>query len=122
MDLLVTHPEIGVVSLFLLAVGLHVAVGAALHHFRLKDFDWNKFGAFVETDLASTRAIVIGVSFASTLFTTAFTGGDLKLAFGPAFVVLVASCASATLPILRDTLYEVQQLVTGTPVPQLRHA
>jgi len=107
------HPEVAAVVIFLLAVAAHVGVGALLHLLRLHDFDWHKLGQFVEADLASTRAKVILVTFLGTLATTTFPGSDWRAAFIPAFATLAASCAAATLPVLRDTLYELVQLISG---------
>lgn len=108
------HPEVAAVVIFLLAVAAHVIVGALLHLLRLGDFDWHRLGQFVEADLASTRAKVILVTFLGTLLTTTIPGGDWRAAFIPAFAALAASCAAATLPVLRDALYELVELISGT--------
>lgn len=123
--LMVAHPEVAAVLVFLAAVGAHVAVGAALHLFRLHDFDWGKLGQFVEHDFATARGIAILVAFLTTLATTVVPGSDFRAAFVPAFAALAASCGAATLPIARDTLYELVQLVGGaspapTPAPAPR--
>lgn len=115
------HPEVAAVVIFLLAVAAHVAVGAALHLVRLHDFDWSKLGQFVEADLAATRGIAILITFLLTVATTTLPGSDWRAAFTPAFLTLVASCAAATLPIARDTLYELIELLSGVnPKPAAR--
>lgn len=110
------HPEVATVVVFLLAVAAHVAVGALLHLLRRRDFDWHRLGAFVEQDMASLRGLAILTTFVLTLLTTTY-GGDWAAAWGPAFGSLVAACAAATLPILRDTGYELLELMTGTAYP-----
>lgn len=110
------HPEVAAVMVFLGAVAAHVLVGALLHLVRLHDFDWHKLGAFVEQDFATTRGIAILVTFLTTLVTTVVPGSDWKAAFTPAFLALAASCAAATLPVLRDTFYELVQLLSGKTV------
>lgn len=113
LALLLAHPEVTAVLLFLIATGLHVAVGAALHAFRLHDFDWGKLGMFVEQDWATKRGIAILATFLTTLATNLGPNADWRAAYVPAFLALAASCASATLPIARDTLYELVYLVSG---------
>ncbi len=108
------HPEVGAVLLFLTALALNVVVGALLHLTRLGDFDWHRLGAFVEEDLVSSRGAAILVTFLLTLATSTVPGADWRAAYAPAFATLAASCAAATLPLLRDTLYEFIQLLTGT--------
>ena len=112
INLLHQHPEAGVVALFLIAVGAHVTVGAALH-LRLRDFDWHKLGGFVEQDFATTRGKAILVTFVLSLVTQLAGGSAWKAAFGVSLAALVASCSAATLPVVRDTLYELVQLVSG---------
>lgn len=115
------HPEVAAVLVFLAAVAAHVLVGALLHATRLHDFDWGKLGQFVEHDFASTRGLAILVTFLTTLATTVAPGTDFRAAFAPAFLALAASCGAATLPVVRDTLYELIQLVSGAnpaPVPK----
>lgn len=112
--LLQAHPEVAAVLVFLLAVAAHVLVGAAVHLLRIHDWDWGKLGQFVEADFASTRGIAILVTFVMTLATTIAPGSDWRAAFTPAFLALAASCAAATLPVLRDTLYELVWLLSGT--------
>jgi hypothetical protein len=113
-----THPEVAAVVIFLLAVAAHVLVGATLHLVRLHDFDWHRLGAFVEQDFATVRGLAILTTFVLTLMTTTAPGQDWHAAFAPAFAALVASCAAATLPVVRDTLNELMQLVVGRPAPQ----
>ena len=111
--LLQAHPEVAAVVIFLLAVAAHVVVGALLHLIRLRDFDWHRLGAFVEQDFATTRGAAILVTFLTTLVTTTVPGADWRAAFLPAFAALAASCAAATLPVLRDTFYELISLLSG---------
>lgn len=121
LALLQAHPEVATVLVFLVALGAHVAVGAALHLLRLHDFDWHKLGQFVEHDMASVRGVAILTTFLLTVATTTLPGADWRAAFGPAFATLVASCAAATLPIVRDTIYELIELVSGiNPKPAAR--
>ena len=112
-QLFTQHPEVGVVLIFLLAVASHVTVGALLHWLRLKDFDWHKLGGFVEQDFATTRGLSILSTFVMTMVTQLTAVSSWKAAFGVSLAALVASCAAATLPVLRDTLYEALQLLTG---------
>jgi hypothetical protein len=112
-SLIQAHPEVAAVVIFLLAVAAHVVVGALLHLVRLHDFDWHRLGAFVEQDFATARGLAILVTFLTTLVTTTVPGADWRAAFVPAFAALAASCAAATLPVLRDTLHELVELVTG---------
>lgn len=115
------HPEVGAVVVFLAAVAAHITIGALLHATRLHDFDWGKLGLFVEHDFATARGLAILTTFLLTLTTTVVPGSDFRAAFGPAFATLAASCAAATLPILRDTLSELGQLVNGVnPAPARR--
>ncbi len=114
--LIMVHPEVATVLIFLLAVLAHVVVGALLHLLRLHDFDWHRLGAFVEQDFATTRGLAILTTFVLTLATTTIPGGDWHAAFGPAFLALVGAAAAATLPVVRDTLYELVWLVSGVPV------
>lgn len=116
VNLAQAHPEVAAVMIFLVAVAAHVLVGALLHLVRLHDFDWHRLGAFVEQDFATARGIAILVTFLTTLATTTVPGADWRAAFVPAFAALAASCAAATLPVLRDTLYELVQLVSGREV------
>ena len=123
LQLAQAHPEVFAVGVFVMALGTHITVGALLHLVRLRDFDWRKLGRFVEQDMATTRGVAILVTLLLTLSTTIVPGSDWHAAFGPAFATLVASCAAATLPIVRDTLYELVQLLTGTnPRPAPRPA
>ena len=113
LGLLRQHPEAGVVALYLIAIGSHAAVGALLHLLRLGDFDWHKLGNFVEQDLLTTRGAAIAVTFATSLLTQLSNGSNWHAAFGVSLAALVASCSAASLPIARDTLYELLQLVSG---------
>ena len=116
--LLHAHPEVGVVALYLVALGAHVVVGASLHAVRLRDFDWHKLGAFVEQDFSSSRGKAILVAFVLSLVTQLSQSASWKAAFGVSLAGLVAACGAATLPVVRDTLYELVQLVSGVnPAP-----
>jgi hypothetical protein len=103
------------VLVFLAALGAHVGVGGLLHLVRLHDFDWHRLGAFVEQDFATKRGVAILTTFVMTLLTTVMPG-EWRAAFGVAFLALSASCASATLPILRDTAYELVELLSGAKI------
>lgn len=111
------YPEVGAVLAYLAAVAAHVAVGALVHLFRLHDFDWHKLGAFIEQDFATRRGLAIGSTFVLTLMTTIAPGADWSVAFIPAFAALAAACAAGTLPVVRDTLRELLQLVSGQEPP-----
>lgn len=118
---LAAHPDVAAVTLFLAALTAHVAVGAALHLVRLHDFDWHKLGAFVEQDMATARGLVILTTFLLDVLTRVVsattppqTAAELRLLVMPAVVSLVAACGASVLPILRDTLRELMQLVSGT--------
>lgn len=118
----VQNPAVLPVLVFLAAVALHILCGAALHLLRLHDFDWGKFGEFVEHDFAVARGIAILVTFvmavaaqlASTAVGNHLTVELLAAIVVPPWLALVASCGSAVLPILRDSLYDFVQLLTGT--------
>lgn len=111
------HPEVAAIGAYLAALAAHVGVGVALHATRLADFSWDKIGQFMETDLWSRRAGVMLVTFVGTVITTTTPNADIRSAFGPAFATLVVSATAATLPILRDTLTELGQLIGGIPAP-----
>lgn len=109
------HPEVVALGAYLLALAAHVGVGVALHATRLADFSWDKIGQFMESDLWSKRAGVMLITFIGTVVTTTSPNGDIRSAFGPAFATLVVSATASTLPIVRDTLRELVQLVSGIP-------
>lgn len=110
------HPEVATLLVYLAALGAHVGVGILLHAVRIRDFDWAKVGQFIEADLFTAQAAVMLTTFLLTLLTTIEPNSDWKAAFTPAFVTLVASAGASTLPIVRDTLRELVQLVGGVPV------
>lgn len=111
------HPEVVALGAYLLALGAHVGVGVALHATRLADFSWDKIGQFMESDLWSKRAGVMLVTFIGTVVTTTSPNADIRSAFGPAFATLVVSATASTLPLVRDTLTELGQLIGGVPAP-----
>lgn len=119
---LAAHPDVAAVTLFLAALGAHVLVGALLHLVRLHDFDWHRLGAFIEQDAATARGLAILTTFLLDVVTRlasaspGASAADLRLLVMPAVVSLVAACGASILPLLRDTVYELVQLVTGFPV------
>src|SRR5262249_45124324 len=123
INLLRQHPEVGVVALYAIALGSHATVGALLHLLRLGDFDWHKLGGFIEQDLVTTRGLAVLTLAASSLLTQLSSGATLQAAFHVALAGLVAASAAATAPIVRDTLYELLQLVAGVNLsPKLMDA
>lgn len=110
----ITNPAVTPVWCFLGAIALHVIVGTALHLFRLRDFDWAQLGKFVENDYAVVRGIAILTTGVLTLSASFLPGADLQAAFVVCWVAFVGACGSATLPILRDCLYDFIELVSGT--------
>lgn len=117
--LLRAHPEVATVLVYLAVLGAHVVVGMLLHALRLRDFAWDRVGQWIEEDVWTARGGAILVTFLMTLVTTIAPGSDWRAAFVPAFATLVAACAASTMPILRDTLYELVQLITGSdPAPR----
>jgi hypothetical protein len=112
------HPEVATLGVYLAVLAVHVAVGMTLHATRLRDFDWQHMGAFLETDLWSKRAGVMLASFVLTLVSSVAPSSDLRAAFLPAFLTLVAAAAASTAPLLRDTFTDLVHLLTGVgPVP-----
>lgn len=113
LDLFRAHPEVATLLVYLVALAAHVGVGILLHAFRIHDFDWGKVGQFIGADLWTAQAGVMLTTFLLALATTLTPSSDWHAAFVPAFGVLVASAAASTLPIVRDTLRELVQLVGG---------
>lgn len=117
-NLAATYPLVAPPVIFLAAVLAHVVVGVLVHLIRRRDFDWHALGAFVEQDMATTRAKVIAIAFLSGLAVVVLvpssSAADLKAATLPVFATLAAACTAATLPILRDTVYSLIELVSGS--------
>jgi hypothetical protein len=115
------HPEVATLFAYLAVLGAHVGVGMLLHAVRLGDFDWGKVGQWIEADVWTARGGAILVTFLLTLVTTTVPGADWRAAFTPAFLALVAAAGASILPIARDTLYELMQLISGVdPKPAAR--
>lgn len=111
--LLQAHPEVATVLVYLAALAAHVGVGMLLHAVRLHDFAWDRVGQWIEADVWTARGGAILTTFLLTLITTTVPGSDWRAAFAPAFATLVAATGASTLPIVRDTLYELVQLFSG---------
>ncbi len=121
LALLRAHPEVAVVLGYLAALGAHVGVGMLLHAIRLHDFAWDRVGQWIEADAWTARGGAILVAFLLTLIAATLPGSDWRAAFTPAFLALVAAAGASTLPIVRDTLYELVQLLSGVnPKPAAR--
>ncbi len=116
----ITRPDVLPVLCFLAVLAAHVLVGAILHAVRRHDFSWHELGAFVEQDFATTRGAAIFATFVLTVASST-GGGDWQAAWAAAWAALVASCGAATLPIVRDTLTQLAELVGGPPVGSPLH-
>jgi hypothetical protein len=107
------NPAVGTLAVFFCVVMAHVLVGALLHALRLHDFDWDKLGQFVETDFGSRRAVVAFSLALGTVISDAVPGSTAHSLAQVFLTALVPVAAANTLPVLRDTLRELYELVTG---------
>jgi hypothetical protein len=117
-DLYNSHREVAVVVVFLLAVAAHITAGVLLAVFRRHDFDWHHLGSFVENDVWTKRGGAILATFLITVAAATGSNADLHAAYTPALLALVATTGANTLSVVRDTLYDLIELVSGVVVNQ----
>jgi len=117
-----SYPGAATLATFLGAVMAHVLVGIVLHATRLHDFDWSKLPQFVEQDYASKRVVAVYVLALSNVMAQVTPSASAHALAQVFLAALVPAAAAATAPVVRDTISELVQLLTGTPVsPSSRH-